>query len=94
MALFTYWRFWLVHVVMIYLCWSSESLKQAAPQGVDCYFDNVGGDMSLDIIQQMNHRQQLVGILIVIKTNKIMFSSSHKSLNAIMNMEHSKLFKK
>ena len=80
MALFTYLRFWLVHVVMIYLCWSSESLKQAAPQGVDCYFDNVGGDMSLDIIQQMNHRQQLAGILIVIKTNKIIFFLHIKAL--------------
>ena len=35
----------------------SESLKTAAPQGVDCYFDNVGGDMSTAVLQQMNHRQ-------------------------------------
>jgi hypothetical protein len=34
----------------------SESLKEAAPQGVDCYFDNVGGDMSTAIIAQMKHR--------------------------------------
>ena len=34
----------------------SESLKEAAPQGVDCYFDNVGGEMSAAIMEQMNHR--------------------------------------
>jgi hypothetical protein len=37
-------------------CTVSESLKTAAPQGVDCYFDNVGGDMSTAVLQQMNHR--------------------------------------
>lgn len=30
-------------------------LKSAAPNGVDCYFDNVGGEMSSLIIQQMNN---------------------------------------
>jgi NADPH-dependent curcumin reductase CurA len=40
----------------------SESLKEAAPQGVDCYFDNVGGDMSTAIIQQMNHRQDATAL--------------------------------
>jgi hypothetical protein len=39
----------------------SESLKEAAPQGVDCYFDNVGGDMSTAIIAQMKHRWELKG---------------------------------
>jgi NADPH-dependent curcumin reductase CurA len=39
----------------------SESLKEAAPQGVDCYFDNVGGDMSTAIIAQMKHRWVLKG---------------------------------
>jgi NADPH-dependent curcumin reductase CurA len=41
----------------------SESLKQAAPKGVDCYFDNVGGDMSLDIIQQMNPRKVIMDVI-------------------------------
>jgi prostaglandin reductase 1 len=31
-----------------------KSLKEAAPKGVDCYFDNVGGEMSSVIYQQMN----------------------------------------
>lgn len=31
-----------------------SALKEAAPKGVDCYFDNVGGELSSVIIQQMN----------------------------------------
>lgn len=30
------------------------ALKSAAPNGVDCYFDNVGGELSSTIINQMN----------------------------------------
>lgn len=30
------------------------ALKQAAPNGIDCYFDNVGGEISSTIISQMN----------------------------------------
>jgi len=29
-------------------------LKEAAPKGVDCYFDNVGGELSAVILSQMN----------------------------------------
>merc|ERR1719412_2537273 len=31
-----------------------ESLSQAAPNGVDCYFDNVGGEMSISVMEAMN----------------------------------------
>merc|ERR1711976_298844 len=31
-----------------------EELKKAAPQGVDCYFDNTGGDISEAVLQSMN----------------------------------------
>lgn len=32
----------------------AELLKEAAPKGVDCYFDNVGGELSALILTQMN----------------------------------------
>jgi prostaglandin reductase 1 len=32
----------------------AKALKEAAPEGVDCYFDNVGGELSYIIIDQMN----------------------------------------
>merc|ERR1719466_708787 len=34
----------------------AESLKTAAPKGVDCYFDNVGGEMSIAVLNAMNTR--------------------------------------
>ncbi|XP_046960844.1 prostaglandin reductase 1-like [Vanessa cardui] len=37
-----------------------KELKAAAPNGVDCYFDNVGGEMSSIIIGQMNKRGRVV----------------------------------
>jgi prostaglandin reductase 1 len=30
----------------------SEALKESAPNGIDCYFDNVGGDMSISVIEK------------------------------------------
>lgn len=33
---------------------AAKALKEAAPGGVDCYFDNVGGELSSTIINQMN----------------------------------------
>ena len=33
-----------------------ESLSKAAPKGVDCYFDNVGGEMTAGILSLMNTR--------------------------------------
>merc|ERR1719251_130477 len=33
-----------------------ESLAKAAPKGVDCYFDNVGGEMTAGILSLMNTR--------------------------------------
>ena len=33
-----------------------ESLEKAAPKGVDCYFDNVGGEMTAAVLSKMNVR--------------------------------------
>merc|ERR1711936_1411437 len=37
-------------------CEVAETLRTAAPQGVDCYFDNVGGEMSASVMAAMNTR--------------------------------------
>lgn len=36
-----------------------EALKQAVPEGVDCYFDNVGGTLSSAVISQMRSRGRI-----------------------------------
>jgi len=32
----------------------AKALKEAAPKGVDCFFDNVGGELGFTIVTQMN----------------------------------------
>ncbi|KRT82616.1 hypothetical protein AMK59_3215 [Oryctes borbonicus] len=32
----------------------AKALKEAAPKGVDCFFDNVGGELATTVIGQMN----------------------------------------
>lgn len=32
----------------------AKQLKEAAPKGVDCYFDNTGGEISATVLAQMN----------------------------------------
>jgi len=36
-----------------------DALKEAAPKGVDCYFDNVGGEMSMAVLRAMNLRGRI-----------------------------------
>ncbi|XP_049789610.1 prostaglandin reductase 1-like [Schistocerca nitens] len=40
----------------------STALKQAAPDGVDVYFDNVAGDMSTKVISHMRYRGRITVI--------------------------------
>ncbi|XP_049947062.1 prostaglandin reductase 1-like [Schistocerca serialis cubense] len=40
----------------------STALKQAAPDGVDVYFDNVGGDISTAVMSNMRYRGRIVVI--------------------------------
>merc|ERR1711868_19713 len=37
----------------------AESLEKAAPSGVDCYFDNVGGEMTAAVMSKMNVRGRI-----------------------------------
>ena len=32
----------------------AEALKRACPRGIDCYFDNVGGEFTDEVMRQMN----------------------------------------
>jgi NADPH-dependent curcumin reductase len=43
----------------------AEQLRAAAPEGFDLYFDNVGGDVSLTVLQQMKRggRMALCGLI-------------------------------
>jgi prostaglandin reductase 1 len=34
----------------------NDALKEAAPKGIDCYFDNVGGEMSINVIEKFMNR--------------------------------------
>ncbi|XP_050305338.1 prostaglandin reductase 1-like [Anthonomus grandis grandis] len=49
-----------------------ESLKEVAPKGVDCYFDNVGGEISSTILGQMNRfgRISVCGAISAYNDNK------------------------
>lgn len=38
---------------------NAKALQEAAPNGVDCYFDNVGGELSAKILPQMNYRGRI-----------------------------------
>jgi len=33
-----------------------EAIKEAAPDGVDCYFDNVGGEFANTVVKHMRHK--------------------------------------
>ena len=34
----------------------AEAIKSAAPEGVDCYFDNVGGEFANVAVKNMKHK--------------------------------------
>ncbi|XP_074853194.1 prostaglandin reductase 2 isoform X2 [Carettochelys insculpta] len=38
----------------------AEQLHEFCPAGVDVYFDNVGGDISDEVIKQMNHNSHII----------------------------------
>lgn len=50
-----------------------EELKKATPDGVDCYFDNVGGEISSTVIRQMreNGRISVCGAISMYNENEL-----------------------
>jgi prostaglandin reductase 1 len=46
----------------------STALQQGAPQGIDCYFDNVGGEMSVTVIQKHMNRYGRISCCGVLST--------------------------
>ncbi|VDI13947.1 prostaglandin reductase 1 [Mytilus galloprovincialis] len=50
-----------------------DVLKKSAPDGIDCFFDNVGGDFSVTVLQHMNSlgRVSICGIISLYNTNKV-----------------------
>lgn len=55
-----------------------ESLKVLVPDGVDCYFDNVGGELSVTVLSQMNQsgRVSLCGAISTYNNSSIKVSSN------------------
>ena len=47
----------------------AESLAKAAPKGVDCYFDNVGGEMTAAVLASMNTRYSVYSVYSVYSMN-------------------------
>lgn len=61
------------------------ALKEAAPEGIDCYFDNVGGTLSSIIIDQMrmNGRISICGAISTYNDQPVMvpsFTTFHRRL--------------
>lgn len=54
-----------------------KQLKDAAPEGVDCYFDNVGGKLSALVIEHMNERGRIAvcGSISTYNDKKVMVPS-------------------
>lgn len=54
-----------------------QLLKKAAPNGIDCYFDNVGGELSQLIIDQMNQfgRISICGAISTYNDQPVMISA-------------------
>ncbi|XP_071133799.1 prostaglandin reductase 1-like [Mytilus edulis] len=50
-----------------------DVLKKSAPDGIDCFFDNVGGDFSVTVLQHMNSlgRVSICGIISKYNTNQV-----------------------
>ncbi|XP_076077744.1 prostaglandin reductase 1-like isoform X3 [Mytilus galloprovincialis] len=50
-----------------------DVLKKSAPDGIDCFFDNVGGDFSVTVLQHMNSlgRVSICGIISLYNTNQV-----------------------
>ena len=45
----------LVNIMYLFQTTAADSLDKAAPKGVDCFFDNVGGKDASVIISRMNN---------------------------------------
>ncbi len=70
----------------------ADTLKEGAPNGIDCFFENVGGEDSFSILNHMNRfgRVSVCGIISAYNNDKVEKISNmyHPILTKVTNITY------